>query len=159
MAGIPDITDKHTSQNRHYRYTECTYTEHSNDTITRLKNEIKHCKDTITAAGAIPIFCTITHVSIADYNNHLLKEGKTTILHHQAHYTDMQIKLEATINEINHYIDTTNHNINMSTPMCHSAIRHRRGKKGAENTWKTSTKNWKMGSMGQKKQENYGQLQ
>ena len=103
MAGIPDITDNHTSQNRHYRYTECTYTEHSNDTITRLKKEIKHCTDTITAAGAIWIFCTITHVSITDYNNnHLLKEGKTTILHHQAHNTDMQIKLEATINEINH---------------------------------------------------------
>ena len=132
MAGIPDITDKHTSQNRHYRYTECTYTEHSNDTITRSKKEINHCKDTIMAAGAIPILCTITHVSIADYNNHLLKGGKTTILHHQAHYTDMQIKLKATMNEISHYIDTTNHIINMSTPMCHSTIRHRRGRKGEQ---------------------------
>ena len=44
----------------------------------RGKKEIKHCKDTITTARAIPIFCTITHVSITDYNNHLLKEGKTT---------------------------------------------------------------------------------
>ena len=37
LAGIPDITDKHTSQNRYYRYTECTYTENSNATIARLK--------------------------------------------------------------------------------------------------------------------------
>ena len=94
---------------------------------------------------------------MADYHNHLLIEGKTTILHHQAHYTDMQIKLEATINEINHYIDTTNHSINMPTPMCQ--LDTAGAKRGAENTWKTSTKNWKMGSMGQKKQENYGQLQ
>ena len=41
MAGIPDINDKHTSQNRHYRYTECTYTEHSNDTITRLNKAFR----------------------------------------------------------------------------------------------------------------------
>ena len=150
MRGIPDITDKHTSQNRHYRYTECTYTEHSNDTITRLKKEIKHCNDTITAAGAISIFCTIAHVSIADYNNHLLKEGKTTILHHQAHYIDMQIKLEATINEINHYIDTTNHNINMSTPMCHTAIRHRRGKKGGRKYLKNIYRKLKDGVHGTK---------
>ena len=139
IADIPDITDKHTSQFRDYRYIKCTYTERSNDTFTRLKREITHCNDKITAARAIPMFCTITHINIADYTNHLLKEGKTTILHHQTHYTDMQFKLEASRNEINHYTDTTNHNVHMPTQMCHSANRNRRGKKRGRDYLKTST--------------------
>ena len=150
LAGIPDITDKHTSQNRYYRYTECTYTENSNATIARLKKEIQTCKNQIIAAGAIPIFCTITHVSIAEYNKHLLNEGKTTILYHQDHYTEMQIQLEVTINEINHYIDTVNHSQNMSTPMCHSAIRHRRGKKGGRKYMKNIYRKLKDGVHGTK---------
>lgn len=135
MAGIPDITDKHISQSYNYQYTECTYTEDPQDTVARLKKEINNCKEKITKAGAIPIFCTITQISIINYNQHLLNQRKTSILYHKDHYAEMQRKLEPVINEINHFIDTTNHNSHMSTPFCHTAIRNRRGKKG-KTYWK-----------------------
>ena len=92
----------------------------------------------------------IDKIDFDDYNNNLLKEGKTTILHHQALYTDMQNKLEATVNEINHYIDTTNHNIIMSTSMWHPAIRHRRGKKGVRKYMKNIYRKLKDGVHGTK---------
>ena len=60
------------------------------------------------------------------------------------------IIIEVTINEINHYIDTVNHSQNMSTPMCHSAIRHRRGKKGGRKYMKNIYRKLKDGVHGTK---------
>jgi hypothetical protein len=128
LAGIPDITEKYTSTNPHYLYTECIHTEDPQHTIDRLKNDITHTNETILSLGAIPIFCTITHCNISMYNNFLLKRHKTSVQHHTQFYQDMHTRISHIIDTVNNFITATNRNNNMSTPLLHSCIKKKRGR-------------------------------
>ena len=66
MAGIPDITVKTHKGPGHY--TECIYTEDTQQTIHRVTEIIRKGELTIKNQGEIPIFCTITSSNIEKYN-------------------------------------------------------------------------------------------
>ena len=126
MAGIPDITVKTHKGPGHY--TECIYTEDTQQTIHRVTEIIRKGELTIKNQGAIPIFCTITSSNIEKYNQHLLNTGvETSYLKQQKHYAEMQERLEEAIIAINAFIVRTNQANHMSTPYCHSQIHKRRG--------------------------------
>ena len=130
MGGIPDVTEKLKSKYYAYKYTETIYVEDPEITVSRFKDNLLNCADSIKSLGAIPVFCTITRCNINDYNNSLLQKGSTSILYHQDHYSDMQEVLNQVIDKINSIIKETNQSNHLSTPHCHSAITKRRGTKG-----------------------------
>ena len=128
MAGLPDITVlvKNKSQN----YKECIYESDPQETINKVKDEIDHCTNLIKQAGAITIFCTVTHANLKQYNESLLSDNKTAFLKYTSLYANMQPSLNHTIDEINRHIAYTNKLQSVATPHCHSAIRKRSGNRG-----------------------------
>ena len=130
LAGIPDISEKVSSDDPQYWYMESIFTEEPQSAIQRVKVEIDQCSQAIIRAGAIPIFCTITKFNIRNHNNNFLLIGKTRFLQHSQYYPDMQQRLNIIIDEINDYIMHINQRLGMSTPMCHRAICQRRGSRG-----------------------------
>ena len=128
MGGLPDITQKLKAPHKHIKYTECIYTEPTTDTITRITKEIDESAEKIIKAGARPCFCTISSSNIEKYNQTLLRQRKTHSLHYKDEYNTMQSNLETALVSINKHICKVNHENNMSTPYCHTAIRKRKGK-------------------------------
>ena len=131
MAGIPDITtlikDKYFGQNHREVILENT----EEQTISKVKDEIIKADKEIRDAGAKPIFCTITNMSISQHNTFLHTHKKTDILLHQDSYNTMQSHLDNILKEINDTIITHNRNTGVATPHCHSIIRKHRGRSGA----------------------------
>ena len=68
-------------------------------------------------------------MNIAKYNQNLLDTGMTHTQHYTHKYADMQKDITHIIDTINQFIWEKNHNNNVSTPFCHSAIRTRKGTK------------------------------
>ena len=128
LAGIPDITEKYTSDDSTYRYTECIYTEDPDKTITRIKQYLDTASKKILNAGAIPCFCTIPATNIHKYNTTLMEDRKTHYWHHAEYYDEMQDRLHKVLDTLNTHIIHLNNHQNMSTPMLHSAIKVRKGK-------------------------------
>ena len=93
-----------------------------------MKRDLTTCATKIKNAGATPCFATIAPSNKENYNYYLLHNGDTRTLYHTPYYTEMQDRLDDTINEINTFIIETNSSNNMSTPMLHKAIKQRRGK-------------------------------
>ena len=131
LGGLCDITHKISEG----WYTECIYTENTEDTIRRVTGEFDKCAEKIKKKGAKPIFCTITSCDIAKYNTHLLTTRKTYTLHHQHNYAEMQKNLEIAIKAINAHIVTINQNNHASTPYTHSEVHKRRGSKPSYFKW------------------------
>ena len=133
LAGINDITEKLTSTNPSYWYTEVIFVNNKDSVVQDLKESIDDCAHTIKRCGARPVFCTITNMNLDKYNNHLLsrpitKQPSTSILHHSDFYAQMQEQLNLAIQEINHYIVKVNRDNKVSTPNCHTAIRKKMGR-------------------------------
>ena len=103
LTGIPDITRKINSYTP-TRYTECIYTGDTDTTIKNIKQDIDTIENTITQCGVVPVFCTITHMNITHYKNHLKQKGKTTRLHYTQHYNTMQTQVEKILDQVNYYI-------------------------------------------------------
>ena len=128
LGGIPDISEKVESSTPLYHYRGIIYVEDCENTISRVQDEIRSCQSAILQQGAIPIFCTISKYNLETYNNSLLENNRTSFLYHSDHYSDMQTRLDHTIDKINDFIIRTNISNNMRTPCLHSAIMKRRGR-------------------------------
>ena len=107
-------------------------------TIKNIKQDIDTIENTITQCGAVPVFCTATHMNITHYNNHLKQKGKTTRQHYTQHYNTMPTKVEKIIDQVNYYIIGKNIKHQVSTPYCNSAIKARKGRR----TKHFYTNNW-----------------
>ena len=101
------------------------------ETIDHVKNEITNCAESISQAGGIPCFCTISAVDLHAYNNSLVEKRKTAHLHHTAFYQDMMKNIILVLDEVNSFISSTNEQYGMHTPYCHFTVKVRRGKKKA----------------------------
>lgn len=137
LAGIPDITTK-LNRYKPTRYTECIYRGDTETSIDNIKRDIDTLEHTIINLGAVPIFCTITHMNISLYNASLKQKGKTTQLYYTKDYNTMQTKIEHIIEQVNYYIIGKNSNNHVSTPYCHSAIKTRKGRRSKHyytNNW------------------------
>ena len=55
-----------------------------------MKRDLERCAHTVTKQGATPIFCTVTPMNIAHYNQSLITDGHTDTLKHQDEYAHMQ---------------------------------------------------------------------
>ena len=127
VAGIPDLTEKLKSQNPSYRYTETIFVEEPEAAASRIKIEITNCQKIISNQGIKPIFCTIPKMKIETYNNSLLKKRKTSILLHSEYYSDMQLRLNQTIDLLNSFIIDCNCSSRVATPCLNTTIKKRRG--------------------------------
>lgn len=125
IAGIPDLTEKLTSKNPRYRYTECIFVEEPEVAANRVKQEIVISKQSMCDYGVRPIFCTIPKMNIRIYNNSLLKKRKTLSLLHSDHYTDMQIRLNKTIDLLNSFIIQCNIDSRVCTPCLNTTVKTR----------------------------------
>ena len=142
MAGIPDITTK--LEDEESQYKECVFRSHPDEALHHFTQEMRHCTTELKKAGAIPIFCTVTHANLQHYNNSLIKDNKTSHLKYQHEYATMQQPLNKTIDMINNEIALHNRKItpSVATPYLHSAIRKHSGggKKGRKGRYRL---NWK----------------
>ena len=127
MAGLPDISTKLEDKDTDYK--ECVYRSHPDESLQHFKRELNHCTREFKKAGAIPIFCTVTHCNLQTYNTSLLDKNMTTYLKHQHEYATMQTPLNNAIDIINEEIPLHNRRITpqVATPFLHSAIRKRTG--------------------------------
>ena len=66
-------------------------------------------------------------MNIRIYNNSLLKKRKTLSLLHSDHYTDMQIRLNKTIDLLNSFIIQCNIDSRVCTPCLNTTVKKRRG--------------------------------
>jgi len=142
LAGIPNITQKIKGNNNGSKYTECIYTNKPENTIQDIKEKIDNFEKTIKEKKAIPIFCTITSISIALYNQHLLKTNKTSELKHSHNYPQMQTEIDDIIYKINYYLIGKNIANKVSTPYLHSATRTKKGNKNRTTKTYFYSDNW-----------------
>ena len=78
---------------------------------------------------ALPIFATITRISIADYNNWFVEKNMTSVLKHSENYPQMQSDVNTIIDTLNDHIYEINKLTNVSTPFLHTTIMEKRGSK------------------------------
>ena len=114
ITGLPDLTTKkrkffHISHRRH-TYQEIIITELSSQIHDRVEKIIRSSASRIKQLNAIPIFATITPMSIQTWNKHRLHAHRTSHLNHFHRYQNMQ----DTIEEATLAINTTIHSINSS---------------------------------------------
>ena len=79
LGGSNDITEKITSTNPHYWYTEVIFVKEKDSVVSDVKKSIDECARTIKKAGGIPVFCTITDCNLQHYNDYCLGQGYTHI--------------------------------------------------------------------------------
>ena len=122
LAGLCDVTRKDTDKAHKHRgkwvghYEEVTYTETTQQTVTRMRAQLQNTTSQIKEAGAIPCFCTIAPCNISTWNHHRLAYRRTTHLIHYKHYEGMQEQLHKTIAEMKGHIVGQNRENNMFTP-------------------------------------------
>lgn len=87
----------------------------------------RDASDKIAEIGAIPVFATITTMSLHDWNTTRLKQHKTTHLEHKESYKHMQTYLNTTFENINNTIFQLNEENNVETPHLSRFITTKRG--------------------------------
>jgi hypothetical protein len=98
------------------------------DTKTKFANSLNSIQTFTINEGAIPIFTTIYPMSIKDWNQTRLSQGKTKYLKYMDDYPAMQLALEETLVDINRMIVETNVKMGMATPLIHKTLIHNRSK-------------------------------
>ena len=114
LAGIPDLTTKI----RDGDYQEVVFMGTPTETVPILENELLKTASMTKKLGWVPVFCTVTPMSLKDWNS----PERTPYLVHHNQYADMQVLLENTICSANHIIRAINKSNNVYTPNLHNQI-------------------------------------
>ena len=134
LAGLCDVTRKDTDKAHWERghwvghYEEVTYTETTQQTVTRMIAQLHSTPTQIKEAGGIPCLCTIAPCHLSTWNHHRLEHRRTTHLIHHNHYADMQEQLHNTISKLNGHIIAHNKESNMFTPRIADPIFRKKNK-------------------------------
>lgn len=87
-------------------------------------NNLQHC---ISRQGGVPAIATIYPMSIGDWNQTRLNQGRTSILRHADSYDEMQASLLLMVDMTNEAILTLNNTYGIKTPQLHKCLFHNRG--------------------------------
>ena len=123
IGGLPDTTHMLTDT----RYQEVIYTEHPDQTLTRLRKEYIKLSDFIFSKNAIPCFATYPTMSLTHWNHYRMEIGCTQYLIHFKEYEDMNYLLNQAIINTNSFIRELNETNNVITPNFSSHIMKKRG--------------------------------
>ena len=125
LSGITDLTKLIKIKQNHYR--ECIFEEEPSEAADRYMALVEDCQRFFLQRGALPIFATVPKMHIEKYNSYLLEKRKTLFLNFTDKYSEMQSKLDTTIDDVNDRIYNINNNIQATTPFLHYTIKERRG--------------------------------
>lgn len=125
-GGMPDITVKY--KDRRYQEVVCVGepADLVEDTISKMEAGARK----ILSAGAIPVFCTVTPMILASWNQSRLSKRKTSYLLHERDYGAMQQQHIDTVVMLNRRIDALNQQHHMQTPRLGGIVLQKRGTSG-----------------------------
>lgn len=130
IAGLPDTThiarDSFFMNGRTRRYEEVVFLETPEQALSRMEKIIDNASFTIKSLDAIPVFATITPISIAHWNNIRLSQHKTSHLKYFHSYPTMQDNLEQALILINKKIHSINSENAVITPKLSKEIFYKR---------------------------------
>ena len=145
LGGLPDTTVKIKDKEYKYlgrvlkqKYTEVIFPDspyHVDDQGTRIPTEqytqlvrkFQTANARILQAGAIPVFATVTTMSIPLYNEHCYEQNWTTYQIHSDQYEDMQYLLNDTLDLLNNEICRINDANLVETPHLAACVTSKRG--------------------------------
>ena len=125
IGGLPDTTVM--IKDRKYRYQEVIFTDTPNKKCQELISKYLDARHRIIEKGAIPVFSTITTMSLHDWNCERFDQRKTKFLIHSPYYNDMQHFLNQTLDLINTQIFVINNENMVETPHFAGSVRTKRG--------------------------------
>jgi len=120
ITGLPDLTYKKQKfiylSHRRHKYQEVIINETPSQIHTRVEKILNNVAKCIKKLKSIPIFATITPMSIQTWNKHRLHHHRTSHLNHYNSYQAMQQTLEEATMLINSSIHKLNSLNNVQTP-------------------------------------------
>ena len=125
-GGLPDITTKYKERN----YQEVVCVGEPDDIVEEVIGKMEVGAERIASAGGVPIFCTVTPMDIARWNQTRLARRKTKYLRQEYNYGIMQEKHEDIVIELNRRIDSLNQQYHMQTPRLGAIVFPKRGALG-----------------------------
>ena len=123
LGGLPDTT----VMLKDSRYEEVIFKDTANKKSQELISTYLDANYKIRSAGAIPVFSTITTMSINDWNSERYRQRKTSYLIHTPYYEDMQPHLNSTLDIVNSQIFVMNDVNGVETPHFAGSVRTKRG--------------------------------
>ena len=122
LAGIPDITERMVRA-AHYtnfewvpKYEEVLFTQSVASACTQFMDKVWDASDRIYEAGGVPVFCTVSPMSLKTWNRNRLGWGVTSCLLHEDKYNLQQENLDEAIMHINKSIQNVNRFNGVDTP-------------------------------------------